>query len=242
MADPTLAALMPQPPRKRKLWPRLAVAAAAAVLVVTLIVIGTLALRSSDAEPAAAPTPSASAEIRVGQPCSGHGRTATTVAGTDVRCEGGAWQPAAEPTTPAPLPPPPPADNTAAVGGTFTVTDSEGLEAEYTLTKTITKTRDEFGDRPKRGIFLLVHVRVVVKSESEFACSCSFQFVTTAGKVYEAHYATFSGYEEFASADLAGGQNSDGWIPFDVPKAALKGGRIGFKPNSFDGEIAYWRL
>lgn len=141
--------------------------------------------------------------------------------------------------TPSPEPTGP---DSADLGATFTVTANDGTEAEYTAVKTIIKSVDELDTRASRGTYLLVYVKVSVESGSDFVCSCSFQFVTSSGKAYEAHAIGFNGLEMLESADLAGGQNTDGWVAFDVPKREVRTGRIAFKPDTFDGEVAYWRL
>jgi len=243
MTEPGLSVFMPTPPRRRKRWPWIA---ACGLLAAALAAGAALAIVGDDSPPATASTPGTVAtafEVTVGGACSTIGVRKEATSGVQVECDGEAWRVA---STSAATEPPAAAttapDLTERVGGVFSLSNEEGLNATYRLTRTATRTIDEFGDRPDRGLYFLVHIQVHVTGGSEFACSCSFQFVTSTGKVYEPTYRTFKGVEEFESADLAAGQNRDGWIAFDIPKATVKGGRVGFKPNAFGGEIAYWML
>lgn len=242
MSDPTVPGDSPpeppEPPKRlNSVWPWVAGAAVLAVLAIGGGVAAFVASGDSDRTGSAtgSPTP---VQIRAGGPCAVEGNQVTGDDGP-LHCSSGTWvageAPAPEPAATQDLLQP--------VGGSFTVS-GEG-ESEYTLTRTVTKTRDSLGERSARGVFLLAHVKVVVSSGSEYVCTCSFQFVTAAGKAYsdgEPRYPEFKGFEELPSDDVAGGQNVDGWVVFDVPKAAVTGGRVGFKPNAFGGEVAYWSV
>lgn len=153
-----------------------------------------------------------------------------------VVCSSPGATPAAAPADDAPA--------TGRVGDTVTLTTSDGGKAYYTVTKVEQKTSDRYGDRPKKGVYLLAHLKVEVVSGEFFACDCDMSFVGPDKKVYEPTYATFSGHDEFEATDLNGGQNTDGWIVWDLPKSALKGGQIQYRADNWYDEdaISYWKL
>jgi hypothetical protein len=129
---------------------------------------------------------------------------------------------------------------TVRVGETLTV--SGDADVDYTLVKTEQKLVDKWGDKASRGVFLLIYMKVTVKSGSDYICSCNLSFVTAGGKVYDSTWESFKGHEELDAVDLAAGQHTDGWVVFDVPKAAVAGAKIQLQPNTFQELYGYWQL
>lgn len=125
--------------------------------------------------------------------------------------------------------------------GQALIVDGAATES-WTPTKVEKPTVDEWGDKAKRGQYLLVHFKVSVTEGSTFICSCALQFVDSAGKVYDPGYSSFKKREELEATEVAAGQNVEGWVAFDVPKAALKGGRIQLKADTFSDKYGYWAL
>lgn len=133
-----------------------------------------------------------------------------------------------------------------AVGETLAVTTSRA-NIEYTVIATAQAKVDDWDRTPTNGVFLLVHVAVRAKKGEVFACGCDFTFVGAGGRVYEQDYQAIFGKPHFESPDLAAGQNTDGWIVFDVPENLLAGGRVEVRPGVHfgykDGHLrGYWRL
>jgi hypothetical protein len=122
------------------------------------------------------------------------------------------------------------------------IQQSGDAEAVWTVTKVEQRKIAQYDQKPERGVFLLAHVKVSVTEGSLFACGCSFQFVDAKGKVYEVTFNSFKGRDEITGNELAAGQNTDGWVAFDVPKAALTGGKIKLELNAFTGTFGYWTL
>jgi hypothetical protein len=126
--------------------------------------------------------------------------------------------------------------------GTTLETSGPGSVAAYTVTKTETKTSSEFSI-PKSGhVFLLAHVKVAVAEGSEYVCSCSFAYVSKAGKVYDATWESFKGRDDLSATQVAAGQNTDGWVAFEVPKAGVADGKIQFTLNAFTDASGFWSL
>lgn len=135
-----------------------------------------------------------------------------------------------------------PRENVVKIGRPL-VDKRDGFEATYVLSKPEQKTTDEFGLKPKRGVFVLVFLQVSVKEGSDYICSCNLQFVGPDGSVYEEEFSSFAGKDTMSANDVGHGQKVSGWTSFDVPKSALKGGKIQLKPNMFDGDrVGYWAL
>jgi Domain of unknown function (DUF4352) len=133
-----------------------------------------------------------------------------------------------------------------AVGETLAVTTSK-VNIEYTVIETAQAKADDFDRTPTNGVFLLVHTAVRAKKGEVFACGCDFSFVDAGGKVYKQDSRTIPGKPPFESPDLVAGQNTDGWIVFDVPESVLAGGRVEVRPGVHfgykDGHLrGYWRL
>lgn len=132
---------------------------------------------------------------------------------------------------------------TKKVGETLTVSN-DSTAVNYTLAKVEQKASDSLGLKPNRGVYLLVQLNVQVTKGDAFVCSCELSFVAKDGTVSEETFASFDGRPTFQSADVAAGQKTSGWIIFDVPKAAVKGGKIQLKVTNLlaDNEYAYWAL
>jgi hypothetical protein len=81
---------------------------------------------------------------------------------------------------------------------------------------------------------------VVVKAGSQFVCPEDISFVAKDGTVYEAAITSHSG--QFECADLHTGQRKAGLVVFDIPKAALSGGKIQIKSFWDDQPYGYWTL
>lgn len=122
------------------------------------------------------------------------------------------------------------------------LTQSGDTEATWTVAKPEQKKLAQYDQKPAKGTFLLVYVKVDVKTGTQYVCGCSFQFVDAKGKVYEADYNSFKGREDLGGHEVAAGQHADGWVAFDVPKAALKGGKIKLALNEYTGAYGYWTL
>lgn len=119
----------------------------------------------------------------------------------------------------------------------------DGFQATYVLSKPEQKTTDEFQLKPKRGVFFVVYMQASVSEGSDYICSCNLQFVGPDGTVYEENFSTFAGKPGINANDVGKGQKISGWTSFDVPKNAVKGGKIQLKPNMFEGDrVGYWIL
>lgn len=128
------------------------------------------------------------------------------------------------------------------IGQTITVTsDTTGIN--YTITKTKQETGGEF-NKAQRGVYLLGYLEIKVTKGNAFVCGCETSLVGPDGTVYEYTWALLEGYKELTGADVAAGQKVAGWVSFDVPKAALKGGKIQLKVTNLftEDKYAYWTL
>lgn len=138
-----------------------------------------------------------------------------------------------------------PKAKTAKVGSTLTV-KANGVTADWTLTKVQTEDADQFGMEPSNGgSWVLVHVKVAVtKGPEVFVCPCDLSIISTSGKVYEQGFASFKGHPDLTGATVAPGQNTDGWVIFDVASKDLKGARLQLKQASLltDTAFGYWTL
>lgn len=135
-----------------------------------------------------------------------------------------------------------PKDNEVKIGQPL-VDKRDGFQATYVLSKPEQKTTDEFQLKPKRGIFFVVYMQASVTEGSDYICSCNLQFVGPDGTVYEENFSTFAGKPGINANDVGKGQKISGWTSFDVPKNAIKGGKIQLKPNMFVGDrVGYWIL
>ncbi|MEV0397343.1 DUF4352 domain-containing protein [Polymorphospora rubra] len=128
------------------------------------------------------------------------------------------------------------------VGDTIEVSnDSQAIK--YTVTKTAQKSGSEY-NKPDNGVYLLAYLEVNVTKGNSFVCSCELAFIGPDGTVYDSTYAGVDGHKEFESTDIAAGQKKAGWVPFDIPKNAVKGGKIQLKVTNFlsEDQYAYWVL
>jgi hypothetical protein len=128
------------------------------------------------------------------------------------------------------------------VGETVAVSSSSA-GIEYTITKTQQKQGGEF-NKAKNGTYLLGYLEIKVTKGNAYVCGCETSFIGPDGTVYEYTWALIDGYDELTAADVAAGQKVAGWVSFDVPKKALKGGKIQLKVTNFFSEdkYAYWAL
>lgn len=212
-------------PRKRRIWPWIVGAAALLVvlLVAGLVLIGVVVAANK------------TAVTSINRPLGS--------AATPAPAPANSWSdPLPDPAYPAPTGQTADRTHTAKVGETI-VWDHRGFEAEWTIVSTEQKAVAEFNQRPTRGTFLLAHLTVAQKQGSTFACACTLQFVAPNGRLYQPDFNTFANHERFQSQNVAAGQSLDGWVTFDVPAAAVKGGKIQWSPNLIDdGLRGYWVL
>jgi hypothetical protein len=137
---------------------------------------------------------------------------------------------------------------TAKVGQTVTLSN-ELLDEKTTIEVTVAKPKQytkepgEFGSRPEKGVFLVLDVTVVCKQGTYHANPYNFKFVAKDGTASEIALAV-SFKPALNAIDLSAGQKVAGKIVFDVPKAALKGGKIQIDGVGldFDKPAAYWAL
>jgi len=206
---------MAQPPRKRRLWPWLLAGGAAFTVLLVCGIAGIAVLANLDtSEPG----------VNAAAP------------GTDTAGDSDAPDDSTQEEQPA-------TPTEVAVGETLTITGT-GFEGHYTIIKVEQVDRDEFGLRPEHGTYLLAHMKVEIVEGSTFVCSCETAFVQAGGRVHEETFASIKGKPMFESAELAAGQNTDGWIVFDVPKDTVDGGKIQLTLQNFwtDNEYGYWTL
>ncbi|GAA1414285.1 DUF4352 domain-containing protein [Catellatospora coxensis] len=163
----------------------------------------------------------------------GAGDTSSAVSGS----EGTNVEAAPEPTTAI-----------GKVGQTITLTsellgDKTVVEVAVTGPKQHTKEPGSFGSKPEKGIFLALDVTVVCKQGTYHANPFNFKFVAVDGTVFEQAF-TIGFKPELHAVDLATGQKTAGKIVFDVPKAAISGGRVQIDGIGLDSNkpAAYWAL
>jgi hypothetical protein len=111
---------------------------------------------------------------------------------------------------------------------TYTVANGRALRAPNTF------------EKPDHGQFYGVNLTVVVKAGNQFACSQDISFVAKDGTVYEPAITSHSG--QFECVELHTGQRKAGLVVFDIPKAALNGGKIQIKAFWDDQPYGYWAL
>ncbi|MEV0396738.1 DUF4352 domain-containing protein [Polymorphospora rubra] len=128
------------------------------------------------------------------------------------------------------------------VGDTIEVSN-DSLAARYTVTKTQQKSGTQF-NKPDHGVYLLAYLEVNVDKGNTYVCSCELAFIGPDGTVYESTFTILDGVTLFESADVAAGQKKAGWVPFDVPKNAIKGGKVQLQVRNFlgDDQYGYWVL
>jgi len=138
---------------------------------------------------------------------------------------------------------------TAAIGQTVTLTNTlfDSTDAvEITLADVQQHAEDPgaygFG-APQNGVYLVVNVTAVCTQGTYFASSFNFKFVAADGTVYDT--ALVLGFEpQLQTIDLSAGQRTAGSIAFDVPAAAITGGKIQVDGIGLDATepAAYWAL
>ncbi|GAA4243268.1 hypothetical protein GCM10022255_001630 [Dactylosporangium darangshiense] len=136
----------------------------------------------------------------------------------------------------------------AKVGQTVTLTrdglgDKTVVDVTVTNAQQSTKEPGDYGSKPEHGVFLALDVTVVCKEGTYDANPFNFKFVAKDGTVSEGAFA--SGFKPALHAtDLSAGQKVAGKIVFDVPQAAIAGGRIQIDGIGldYDKPAAYWAL
>jgi hypothetical protein len=136
---------------------------------------------------------------------------------------------------------------TATMGQTVTltstvVTDKTTVDVTVADPKQFPSEPGDFGSKSKNGVFLVVNVTVVCKEGTYGANPFNFRFVAGDGTVTETAFATFD--PELHATDLAAGQKVAGNVVFDVPQAAITGGKIQISGIGLDMNkpAAYWSL
>ena len=135
----------------------------------------------------------------------------------------------------------------AKLGQTVTLTnDSLGDKTVVDVTvanaKQYAKEPGDFGSEPENGTFLVLDVTAVCKGGSYHVNPFNFKFVAKDGTVTEGAFVSFK--PDLRATDLSKGQKAAGKIAFDVPKAAIKGGKIQIDGVGFDFDkpAAFWTL
>lgn len=103
---------------------------------------------------------------------------------------------------------------------------------------------DDAGMPSDKGAWVLAQIRVEITTADTMVCSCDWTLITATKTAYTASYGSFNGHDEFQSLDLNTGQNSSGWLVFDIPPAAVKGATLQLKVSAFFDAPAYgyWQL
>lgn len=134
---------------------------------------------------------------------------------------------------------------TAAVGQTVTLTNTflnDTTTVEVTLANPQQVTDADFIG-PKNGMYYVVNVTIVCTSGTYTANPGAFKFVAADGTVYDW---TITGRFDptLSFTELNAGQRTSGNIVFDVPPAAIEGGKIQMDGIGldFDEPAAYWTL
>jgi methionine-rich copper-binding protein CopC len=141
-----------------------------------------------------------------------------------------------------------PSTAVAAVGQTVNLS-YDGLSDKTAVEVTVANPKQykvepgEFGSKPEHGVFLVLDVTVVCKQGSYDANPFDFKFVAQDGTVSEGAI-TASFDPALHATGLSTGQKVAGKIVFDIPPAALTGGRIQVAGLGldFDKPGAYWTL
>jgi hypothetical protein len=132
---------------------------------------------------------------------------------------------------------------TAAMGQTVTLTNTflnKTTTVEVTLANPQQVTEADFLG-PKNGLYYVVTVTIVCTEGTYTANPSAFKFVAADGTVYDW---TITGRFDptLSFTELNAGQRTSGNIVFDVPPAALEGGKIQMDGIGldFDEPAAYW--
>jgi hypothetical protein len=152
--------------------------------------------------------------------------------------------PAAPTTAAEKLPPPPAPDGppTVKLGQKITV-DGFGGSSEFTVRagKQHTSAPQSSFFKPDNGIFYAAPVEIKAIKGSVYACPCDFALIAKDGTVYEGTIGI--GFDNALDpAQLNAGQRTTGVVVFDVPKAALAGGRIELREGLGNQPRGYWQL
>lgn len=137
---------------------------------------------------------------------------------------------------------------TAAIGQTITLTSTfldqtDAVEVTLSDPEQHESEPGDFGSDAENGVFLVLSVTVVCTEGAYSANPFNFKFVAADGTVYEQAFAI--GFDPGLNAtELAKGQRTSGKIVFDVPVAALTGGKVQIDGigTDFDKPGAYWAL
>ncbi|MFC7483021.1 DUF4352 domain-containing protein [Luedemannella flava] len=137
---------------------------------------------------------------------------------------------------------------TAKVGQTVTLTndtlgDKTTVEITVANPKQFAVEPGDFGSKPDHGVFVVFNVTVVCKQGTYSANPFNFKFVAKDGTVSEGAL-TVNFKPALNATDLSSGQKVAGKIVFDVPKAAISGGKVQVDGVGldFDKPAAYWAL
>jgi hypothetical protein len=137
---------------------------------------------------------------------------------------------------------------TATVGQTVTLArdllgDKTTVDVTVANATQFTREPGDYGSKPEHGVFLVLDVTVVCKAGTYGANPFNFKFVAKDGTVSEGAL-TVSFKPALNLTDLSAGQKVAGKIVFDVPKAALAGGRVQIDGIGldYDKPAAYWAL
>lgn len=137
---------------------------------------------------------------------------------------------------------------TAKVGQKITLSndglgDKTAVDITVANPKQYAKEPGDFGSKPEHGVFLVLDVTVVCTEGTYSANPFNFTFVAKDGTVSEGAF-TVNFKPSLNATDLSTGQKVAGKIAFDLPKAALKDGRVQIKGIGldFDKPAAYWAL
>jgi hypothetical protein len=120
--------------------------------------------------------------------------------------------------------------------------DTDTVEITVANPKQYTKEPGEFGSRSEKGIFLVLTVTITCTEGTYSANPFNFKFVAADGTAYEGAIAVFK--PALDAVDLSKGQKTSGTIVFDVPKAAVKGGKVQVDGigTDYNEPAAYWAL
>lgn len=135
----------------------------------------------------------------------------------------------------------------AKLGDTLTVS-ADGQRTRWTASKAETRTKGEFGLKPATGnVWVLVHVKAEHQEGRELTVwEGDLTLLTKTNRVYQPTFTSdFEGRPRFdAAATLAVGQNTDGWITYEVPRKELATLRLQLKQMAFFDDTVFgtWTL
>ena len=134
---------------------------------------------------------------------------------------------------------------TVAIGGTATMSGDQGgrVTVKVTVASPEQYTVDPDGFEPENGVYLVLDVTVVGVEGSYLFTDIFFSFEAADGTPY---YAALTGFTPaLETGTVAAGEQLNGKLVFDLPTAAIAGGRvliegIGFDMTELPGAI--WTL